>query len=212
MKRSPAQGPRAPAARRATTSTRTSPRATTPGTSVSAPSPTATSSRPSATGAPRWSPTHRALHRDRHPLASGERAPGGHRRHGHRARAALPGRDRPHVDGEPVDPAEPAHLQGHDARGRPEPGRRHRLHERVVDAQVRPHVRVRVPPPQPHAQPRSDASACRATPMTLAVDGGPLLGLTSGYIQRSAHLLPNRERASPGRCTRATCATTVPCA
>ena len=42
----------------------------------------------------------------------------------------------------------------------------------------------------------------------VAADG-PLLGLTSGYIQRSAHLLAEAGQPSTrGRSTRATCATT----
>ena len=37
---------------------------------------------------------------------------------------------------------------------RPEPGRRARLHERVLDAQVRPDLRVRLPAAQPHGRAR----------------------------------------------------------
>ena len=37
-------------------------------------------------------------------------------------------------------PVDPAHLQGNDARGRAEHGGRHRVHQRVLDAQVRPDV------------------------------------------------------------------------
>ena len=47
--------------------------------------------------------------------------------------------------------AETHGLQGHDVQRRAEPRVRDRLHERVVDAQVRPDQRVRVPPAQPHA-------------------------------------------------------------
>ena len=57
MKRLLRRQARAPAARPATTSTPTSPRATTRGTSASASSPTATCSRPSGRARPRWSPT-----------------------------------------------------------------------------------------------------------------------------------------------------------
>ncbi len=38
------------------------------------------------------------------------------------------------------EPGRPPDLQGDDARGRAEPGHRHRVHERLVDAQVRPHL------------------------------------------------------------------------
>ena len=61
---------------------------------------------------------------------------------------------------------------------------------------MRPHVRLRVPPPEPHARARTDA---RASPRNHdgAVASGPILGLTSGYIQRSAHLLPKQGSEHP---------------
>ncbi len=45
-------------------------------------------------------------------------------------------------------------LQGHDARRRAQHGVRDRLHQRLVDAQVRPHMRIRLPPAQPHGRGR----------------------------------------------------------
>ncbi len=77
-------------------------------------------------------------------------------------------------------PAEPHHLQGHDARGRPQPRLRHRVHERVVDAEVRPHVRLRLPAAQPPPRQPGCASARRST-TTASVDRGadarPVVGL-----------------------------------
>ncbi len=84
--------------------------------------------------------THRALHREGPAAHLGHRARGGHHRHRHRARAALPRGHEVRVDGEEVVPSIAPHLQGDDARRRAQPGRRHRLHQRIVDAQVRPHL------------------------------------------------------------------------
>ena len=49
---------------------------------------------------------------------------------------------------------------------------------------------------EPHARARARPSACRATG-TRPVAAGPILGLTSGYIQRSAHLLPKQGSQLP---------------
>ena len=58
------------------------------------------------------------------------------------------------VDGEAARAARAPHLQGHDARRRAQRGDGDRLHQRVLDAEVRPHLRVRVPAAQPHARAR----------------------------------------------------------
>ncbi len=50
------------------------------------------------------------------------------------------------VDGAPVDFSADLDLQGHDVLRRAEPGLHVRLHQRVVDAARRPHLRVRLPP------------------------------------------------------------------
>ncbi len=94
---------------------------------------------------------HRALHRTGPAADLRDRARGGHHRDRHRARAALPRRHRTAASTAMRRPGDPPHLQGHDDRGRAQPGRRHRVRQRVVDAQVRPHLRLRVPPAQPHA-------------------------------------------------------------
>ena len=56
-------------------------------------------------------------------------------------------------------------LQGHDVFGRPEPCHRDRLHQRLVDAEMRSHLRICLPPAQPHGQARLPAAACRARPI-----------------------------------------------
>ena len=101
------------------------------------------------------------------------------------------------VDGEPVDLAEQAHLQGDDARGRAEPRPRRRLHERLVDAEVRPHVRLR------HA---GCSTTCATTglrqctprePRRRRSPPQPLLGLSSGYVQRAADRFPKQGSTFP---------------
>ena len=69
-------------------------------------------------------------------LASGQRAPGGHRRHGHRPRAPLLGGHRAHRRRRSSRSGDPSHLQRHDDRRGSQPGGGHRLHERLVDTQV----------------------------------------------------------------------------
>ena len=116
------KGLRAPAAGPATTSTRTSRRATTPGTSACAWCPTATCS-----GAPRRPRLgrhrpHRDLHRDGHPLALRRRAGRRHRsspRPG--SSCCSSAASQLAVDGQPVDLSETDGLQGHDAQRRAQP-------------------------------------------------------------------------------------------
>ena len=56
------------------------------------------------------------------------------------------------VDGQSVDLAKIADLQGHDVQRRTEPRLGVRLYERVLDAEVRSHLRVRVPPAESHGR------------------------------------------------------------
>jgi monooxygenase len=94
-------------------------------------------------------------------------------------------------------------LQGHDVQRRAQPRHRHRLHQRVVDAQVRPHLRVRLPPAQPHGPPRLHRR-CRPPQRRPRGEGCPLLDFTSGYVLRDIAASPGRARASRGACTRTT--------
>ena len=65
------------------------------------------------------------------------------------------------VDGDDGRPPRDDGLQGHDAQRRAEPGASRRLHERLVDAEGRPHRRVRLPAAQPHGRQRLPRRARR---------------------------------------------------
>ena len=67
------------------------------------------------------------------------------------------------VDGEHVDLPETMGYKGMMLSGVPEHGDLARLHERLLDAQVRPHLRVRVPPAQPHGRAAATPTARRST-------------------------------------------------
>ncbi len=146
----------------------------------------------------------------RHPAEVRRRARRRPRRHRHRARGAVPGRDRGVRRRRGGRPHEAHDLQGHDARGRPQPGVRHRLHERVVDAEGRPDQRLRGAPAEPPAR-------HRAPP----VHPGQPLGSRrtrrrSSRCRRATSPEPStdcRSRGTPsrGRSTRATWPTTGPC-
>ena len=174
---------RARRCRPATTSTPTSTRATTPGTSASAWSPTATCSRRSARG-PRRVVTDaiETFTETRHAARVRRGARGRHRRHRHRAEPALPRRHgRSSSTGATVDLPETRGLQGHDAQRRPEPRLRARLHERVVDAEVRP-------------RPASTSAGCSTTWTSTATPRA-----------RRARPGPDVERSRSSTSRRATC-------
>ena len=61
------------------------------------------------------------------------------------------------VDGRTVDFARDPELQGHDVFRRAEHGLGVRLHQRVVDAEMRPHLRICLPPDQLHGPARLQA-------------------------------------------------------
>ena len=158
-----AQGRPEAAAQRATTSPPTSPPATTRGTSASAPCPTATCSRPSADGTASvvtdqidtFTETGirlasgAELEADIIVTATGTGAALPRRRRlcgGRRRRSTCPSR---------------LMYKGMMIEGRAQPGRRHRVHQRLVDAEVRSHLRLRVPAAQPHAR-QPACSQCAA--------------------------------------------------
>ena len=97
-------------------------------------------------------------------------------------------------------------LQGDDAQRRAEPGGLARLHERLVDAQVRPHLRVRLPAAQPHGRARLRVLHA-AQPRPL--DRPRSRSSTSPPATSSARSTSSRSRARgrPGACTRTTPAT-----
>ena len=192
-------------------STRTSRRPTTRGTSASASCPTATSSRRCATA--RASVVTDRIEtftpRRASRLESGA-APGGRRRrHRHRPEPARRSAASTFaVDGDDGRPRRDRRLQGHDVQRRPEPRDRARLHERLVDAEVRPHLRVRLPPAQPHGRPRLHHASCRAT--LPARRGDAAVHRPQVRLRRSARstAFPQPGHAARrGGCTRTTRAT-----
>ena len=198
------------AARRATTSTRTSRRATTRGTSGSAWCPTATCSRRSATAARRSSPTAiETFTENGHPAGVGRRARGRPRRHRHRAEPAAARRHRARGRRRARSScSETVGYKGMMLSGVPELRVRARLHERLVDAQVRPHLRVRLPAAQPHGRARLRALRRRArrdpSVPTRAVHR---LQRPATCCARSTQLPEAGLDARRGGCTRTTSAT-----
>ncbi len=180
---------RAQAAARLPDRSRISGRSTTRGTSASASSPTATCSRRSTAATPRSSPTT-----SRPSPRTGSRSPpgeeleadvivtatglnmqllggdGGERRR----RARRSGRD--------------GRLQGDDAERRAERGDGARLHERLLDAQVRPLHGVRLPPPEPHGRerPRRRDACGPAAVRAARADHRPQVGLRDAVHRQGA--------------------------
>ena len=90
-----------------------------------------------------------------------------------------------------------AELQGHDVFRRAEHGLGLRLHQRVLDAEVRPDVRVRLPPAQPHGPARLQAGvAHNAIPTITEL---PWLDFSSGYVQRAIAKFPKQGSKRPWR-------------
>ena len=149
--------------RPAMTSTRTSSRATTRGISACAWFPTAICSRRSAAGSRVG--RHRSdrhVHRDRARLRLRGRARGRPDRHRDRAQSAGAGRHGGRRRRREVDSPETMSYKGMMLSGVPNLAMRLRLHQRLVDAQVRPDLRVRVPAAQPHGRARLPAVHARS--------------------------------------------------
>ena len=145
-----------------TTSTPTSPPATTRGISGCAWCPTATSSRPSAAARRRWSPTRsRRFTETGIALTSGEHLDADIIVTATGLQLVTLGEVDFGVDGEPVDFAETWTYKGLAYSDVPEPGVVVRLRQRVLDAALRPHVRLRLPPAEPHGQDRHRRGARR---------------------------------------------------
>ena len=96
-----------------------------------------------------------------------------------------------------------AELQGHDVQRRAESRVLVRLHERVVDAEVRPDVRVRLPPAEPHGEARLPAVHAA---QRRSVSGRRSRGSISRPATCSARstLCRSRARSCRGSCTRTT--------
>ena len=102
------------------------------------------------------------------------------------------------VDGREIEFSETVGYKGMMFTRRAEPGGRARLHERLVDAQVRPRGAVRLPPPEPHGRRAATARPRRASP-TRRSRTEPFLDLASGYVLRSIHTLPKQGSRAPWR-------------
>ena len=94
-----------------------------------------------------------------------------------------------------VDARRDDRLQGHDAQRRPELRVRDRLHERVVDAEGRPRLRVRVPAAPPHGRDRPGR--------VHAGDRRPRHGQAAAPGLRRGLRAPARSTSSPSRARRA---------
>ena len=102
------------------------------------------------------------------------------------------------VDGSKVDFAKTHELQGHDVFGHAESGVRLRLHQRVLDAEMRPHLRICLPPAQLHGPARLQAvhaAQCRSRESNEL----PVLEFSSGYVQRALATMPKQGSKRPWR-------------
>ena len=102
------------------------------------------------------------------------------------------------VDGREIDFAQDAELQGHDVFGRAEHGLRVRLHQCVVDAEMRPHLRICLPPDQLHGPAWLQAMRA-AQHRSLGIGTLPSLDFSSGYVQRSIAKMPKQGSKRPWR-------------
>ena len=73
-----------------------------------------------------------------------------------------------------------------------------RLHQRLLDAEVRPDLRVRLPAAQPHGRARLPPVRARAT-TTPRVTERPFIDFTSGYVLRSIDKFPKQGSKAPWR-------------
>ena len=110
------------------------------------------------------------------------------------------------VDGARGRAARDRRLQGHDAQRRAEPRHRARLHERVVDAEVRPDLRVRLPAAEPHgrARLRGVHAAHRRPDAADAAVPRPQVGLRAALDRPVPASRASRPRGGCTRTTRAT--------
>ena len=128
--------------------------ATTPGTSASAWSPTATSSRRSRGGSAEIVTDRiETFTESGIELESGRRARGRRRRHRDRPQPALPRRHEARRRRRASRTCrEPSTYKGMMLERRPQLRLHARLHQRLLDAEGRPHLRIRLPPAQPHGR------------------------------------------------------------
>ena len=152
----------------------------------------------------------RDLHGDRHQAALGQGARCRSGGDGHGPQPAGAGRRRDRGRRPSRRSRNHDDLQGRALQRPPEPGVRVRLHQRLVDAQGRPPLRLRVPPAQLHGEARLRASARRATPIrpwSVCRSSISPRAISSGRWTSCR----DKDRAGLGRSIRTTCATSSPC-
>ena len=140
----------------------------------------------------------RHLHEGWHQAEGRQRTRRRHHRHRDRAepagaRRARSQRRRPHGRFR-----EDAELQGHDVFGRAEHGLGVRLHQRVLDAEMRSDLRICLPPDQLHGPAAATSSACRIISIPSLTEL-PSLDFSSGYVQRSIAKMPKQGSKRPWR-------------
>ena len=146
----------------------------------------------------------------RHPPRLGRDARRRHRRRRHRAQA-QPARRHRAQRRRPRPPRQRGDgLQGNDAERRAQPRALLRLRQRVVDAEGRPHRRVRVPAAAPHGPARRDHR--RAAPRSVGRRRSPSSASPRATSSARARCCPSRARGGRGRCTRTTSWTCSRCA
>ena len=161
---------------------------------------TATSSRRSAAASASVVTDHiETFTEKRHPARVRRGARGRPRRHRHRpehAAARRHGARRSTASASSCP--RPLSYKGMMLSGVPEHGDRDRLHQRLVDAQVRPHLRVRLPPAQPHGRARLRAVHA-ASAATRRGRREPIIDFSSGYVQRAIDQFPKQGSKAPWR-------------
>ena len=99
------------------------------------------------------------------------------------------------IDGARAGPAAGADLQGDDAERLPQLRLHARLHQRLLDAEGRPHLRIHLPPAQPHG--RDGYRIATPTVTDPSVTEEPLLDFNSGYVLRALDHLPKQGSKEP---------------
>ena len=143
-------------------------------------------------------------------LASGGALDGGHRRHRDRARRQAARRHRAQRRRRARQRRRPAELQGDDAERRAQSRFVLRLHQCLLDAEMRPHLALRLPAAQPHGP-------ARLRPLRRR--GSAMPGSSGGRCSISARAMSAAPRAAcrargrsrPGASTRITSRTSPRC-
>ena len=114
------------------------------------------------------------------------------------------------VDGQSVDLAKTLSYKGMMYQRRAEPGLGVRLYERVLDAEVRSHLRVRVPPAESHG--RTSAAPVHAAQFDPSISELPDRFLLRLRATIDREVCRSRDRRRRGGCTRTMRSTSSRCA